>query len=82
MTDFVKVNVCPIINEGLVIQCKTTLIVPRNSLHLMVYHEEDKDLYLAVSRELATKTITKEEYDRLCKELGVEDYEQCTREVI
>lgn len=71
-SDFIKVNVVSISHEDIVVQYRTTCIIPRNELHLMISHREDMDYYLAISEQLGSRTIAKEEYDRLCKELGVE----------
>lgn len=71
MTDFVKVH----INDRLQSEC---VIFNKEDIVLTEFCGHDENIYKIINRhEMSAETqlwlnITKEEYDRLCKELGVE----------
>lgn len=71
MSDFIKVNLLK--QES---YATTTLIV--NKLNITLCHfvySEDPELFAVefTSKPGVTRPITREEYDRLCKELGVDN---------
>ncbi len=76
MSDFIKVNF---------IKDNNQMVIQKDGLILSKYSNEGtQGFYVASSRHrwLEGREITSEEYEKLCKELGVEDYEQWTNGVI
>ncbi len=85
MSDFIKVNIPAVmstyINEEydqIEIEPKIEIVINKKNLLLCVYHNKER-AHVVITKQLGRRDITREEYDRLCKELGVEDYEQWTK---